>query len=807
MRQRPISTAPLLRRRSPELRTLLKLGAALTLSVGLVACGGSSDPAPSRVAQARFGTMQALDVSRVSVLNQDGKELYAQSLNCEQVLNCRMPLPNYVPPTQLSFKLYDTKNQLVSVSDVYRTDQDSFYLPYSDTMLGTYLFRSYAKLYDVTPMQLSVQLAKFFQNTENLDGTPDHFIELGKLYQKVRQDPKLGYSEAEFYAELKKRLDSNVVLKPGYIHSNDEPVVTVARLATSMASATAEPAASCPPGLEVVAEVASEYGKFIPYVGDAVGKFIGKAIGASVNGACDQSDKMVEQLTEINAKLDEIKKQIQELEAKVVALGYRIEQLQEAVYQQLEGTALGRFYDDYNKIASYTSTYHNMLNPLGKAPYKNLGDYAKKNGGLKQSNFGSGTALYALLRSLAVQNQSFKGLALKSNLDSLATAIKLKCEDETQIIGDVVDKRGRCNLLLGMITSEFSQAQAQLALLMKDEIAMIYQEYQTANATDRNWIELTFVSPFTAGWDTAQVEVNQTLTSNLSQFGSALGGSYVPVLKGLAGSVQLGLNLSATCRTDDTPDVAAVSAWYPNESPAHLTAHCYNDGKMVKSKLQYSASDEGSLYRNILGVPVVARTSDRFTDRNTLWTQTGPVNTQYEPWDDHSKNGLTVKLNPTQFKVNNEPFPPKWIMSPMTSYTYAETCHTVFCKSGGGGSRYVMLKDLSLPADSFEYFTSRLDANEVGEQYIAATVSYTTPAGTGADNSTTIVWQVELQDDVQHNYNGYRHPFQSLWRLRCLTADCSVDGNDLKFANNSAVGRVSLTGARDGWKSFVISRY
>lgn len=807
MKQSPITLRRSMRQPAPKLKSLLKLGAAMTLVIGLVACGGS-DPATSRVAQARFGDMKALNASKVSVFDQNGKELYAQGLDCELVVNCRMQLEDYKPPAQLSFKLFNPQNQLVSVSDVYRTNQDQFSLSYSDTMMGTYLFRMYAARYGVTPAELSIQLASFFINAKNTDGTPDHFLELGKLYQQVRQDPTLGYGEIAFYEELKKRLDSHFVLPPDYLNSPVEPVVSVAspRL---LASAKA---ASCPPALEVMVEVASDYGKYIPYVGEAVGKFFGKLIGATVSKACDESEKIVDQLSEISTKLDEIQEQIHELDAKVVALGYSLEQLKVAVYQVLEGTALGRFYDDLNKIDSYTNMYRHMLNPRPGVEYKNLSEFVKKNGGLKKSTF-DGTKLFTLLSNTAGQNETFKGLALKSNLDSLATAIKLKCEDETQIKGDVVEQRGRCNMMLGRIASEFSQAQTQLSLMMKDEIAMINAAYLTANADDRKWIELNFVSPFSAGWDTAQTEVNQTLEKNLGEFGSALGSSFVPVLKGLPGSVQLGLIMYAGCRSDESTTTPAVSAWYPNESDPYLTAHCYNNGKMVKSKLQYDAKqgfEVVSRYKNVLGVPVFV-TNDL---PHTAWFDTGmpdsPSGTTV-PDLNPAKNSLAVKWDPILFMLNNESWPHSGTVSPYNSFELYENCKlNIYCKSMTN-TRYIMRKESSLSVDGFEYFTSRINSRNIptfgNDYYITATISYTVPAGKGIDSGTTLIWQVELQDSELTGYEyGTPHPFTSQWRLRCVSADCSVDGDHLRFKHNSSVSRVSLEGPRDGWKSFVISR-
>jgi hypothetical protein len=792
---------------TPVMPNWLKRGAALALSLGLVACGGASVE-PARVAQARFSGMETLSVSRISVLDQDGRELYAQRMDCETQASCRMELLDYSPPEQLSFKLYNADAQLVSVSDVYRTDRNSFALSHSDTMLGTYLFRTYAARYAVSPLQLSVQLATFFQAVENLDGTPDHFNELGRLYQTTRQDPERAYGELAFYAELKKRLDQHEVLRPDYMPADDaEPLQPASQ--RLMAAASTDTQASCPGWLQAITEVAGEYGKFIPYVGEGVGKFMGKALSASAGAACDQSDKMVEQLTEINSKLDEIQEQLHELDAKVVALGYRVEQLQKAVYDSIQNTALGRFYDDYNKIVSYTSTYHNMLNPLGKAPYTNLSDYVQKNGGLKQSKFGSETALYALLRSMAAQNQSFKGLALKSNLDSLANAFRLKCEKTADMSGNVAEQRGMCNLLLATITAQFSEAQNQLALLMKDEVAMVHQQYLAASSSDKAWIELTFVSPFIAGWDGAQTEVNNTLKANLEQFGNALGNSFVPVLQDLPTNVNAGLSFTASCRSEDETQ-PAISAWFPNnDKKPYAVVHCYNAGRMVKSKFYYNADDAWEKYKNILGVPVVERTSGKFTDRSTTWTQTGSDVLIYNPSDEAGENGLAVKLDPKLFAVNNQPLWPKWIMEPYATHIYAERCDSPACKETvDGGQRYVMKKLQS--ADGIDQFTSRLDATKSNydepNDYIAATVSYTVPAGKGVESGTTLVWQVELRDDLSKTYN-YAHPYQSQWRLRCLTADCSASDDHLVFENNDQAGRITLEGLKNSWKSFVVKPY
>jgi hypothetical protein len=121
-------------------------------------------------------------------------------------------------------------------------------------------------------------------------------------------------------------------------------------------------------------------------------------------------------------------------------------------------------------------------------------------------------------------------------------------------------------------------------------------------------------------------------------------------------------------------------------------------------------------------------------------------------------------------------------------------------------TRYIMRKESNLSIDGFEYFTSRISARSDTNDYITATISYTVPAGKAIDSGTTLVWQVELKDSALTDKNNPPHPFTSQWRLRCVSADCSVDGDHLRFKHNSSVSRVSLEGPREGWKSFVIGR-
>lgn len=769
------------------------LGVVAIASLAGCGGGGGSDVLPTRTAQAKFSNMSALAATSVVAEDDTGKALYTSSIDCTQ--SCQLTMPNYVPPARLTFKLFNRDGKLVSAHNILKTDRDYFAAPHTDVMLGAYLFKEFVRRYGISTSSLTVKLDAFFAKNRSPDGTTDSFEELGMLYAAWRTTN--GYGETGFYSELKSRLDSEYILEPSYFASapSTPPVM----------SSPPNVGGSCPWWGSLLGKSADVFGKFIPYVGENVGEAIGKGISEVAGEACDESSAIVDQLSEVNAKLDAIDQKLDVINAKVNALGYDIQTLSNAVYDVLNLTAQIHYRDALLNISNSLSLYRNLLGNN----YSSLVDYAQKNGGL--AALSTDLTAIKLLNSIGQQNQSFKTLADATTLRAIAAVLANKCADTSKMRGDVITQRGECNLVLANITTEYLQAQSSLALMMKDQVAMvnaaILLSANPASITDR------YTSPFVANWGQAQAEINTTLNKNISTFTQLLGDSFVEVTKDIPASVKLAVGFSAHCT--DANGIMAASSWYPNESRPYLVTHCYNGGNIVKSKFFYEGADTTmSQYINAMGV-VVNKSRNDITDRSTPWQKAGVSGYARQLPSDPQSRGFTVKLDPQYFTVNNAAYPPSWLLEPGANNSFPESCYstdTTYCDTLPEHIRYV-LKQAAMPTDGYSYFTSRIfehswdisstnRGNVTGKTDLFTTFAYT-PQGanksTDPDADTTLVWQVQLGTSGSE---GYYHD----WRLRCITADCSVDGNKLRFYGHKKVSTVSLDGSTAGWKTFTITR-
>lgn len=587
---------------SPSRQRFFSLTLGVATLAALAACGGSGDEETTkRMAQARFNGMASVEAIRVVVENEAGKELYAGAINCVQAEQCHLFMPDYVPPGALSFKFYNKEGQLVSASTFLAADRDHFHVPHSDVMLGAYLFKGFARQYEMNPQDLAVKLDGFFSKVDSPDGAPDNFEELGMLYTKVRVEK--GYDEGRFYSELKTRLGSHYVLPPSYFQPS----------AGAVASPTAAVKAefgNCPWWASGLGKAADAFGKFIPYVGEKWGEAIGKSLAATVDVGCDESSNILDQISKANEKLDAIQAKLDQMDAKIDALGYDLRSLTNAVYDVMNLTAQINYRRALLDITTSTNTYGNLLG----GQYTSLADYAQKKGGLAAQ--GQDTTLVKLLNDIGKQNQALKMLADETTLTAIGKVLANQCADASKIRGDVVAERGQCNLVLARLTAEFVQAQTSLAMLMKDEVATVNAAIQSSSnpqaITDR------YTSPFSANWDKAQDEVNTTLKSNLATFNRALGTGFINVTEGLPAGVAYGIGFAAGCL--DAKNTLSVSAWYPHASAPYVVTHCYNGGRYVKSKYFYDKDSEKSIavdaYANVLGVVVNKKRTD-ITDRST----------------------------------------------------------------------------------------------------------------------------------------------------------------------------------------------
>lgn len=782
----------------PQFHRLL-LGAIAASA--LASCGGNTEP-EGRTATTTFVNLTPLQPTRVVVEDGSGKQLYESPVACASGQPCSLVMANYEPPSSLQFKLYNAKGQLVSYSQTFSTDRDYFTVQHRDVMLGAHLFDGLAKAEGMDPAHLAVKLDGLFAHVDSPDGTSDQFEELGMLYAKLRAER--GYDEARFYTEVHARLNSNYVLPPAFFGA-PAPVAA--------SPATAKEQAKCPSWLAAVTKIAGDYGKYIPYVGNDVGKFIGKSVSAATEAACDESSEILDQISKVNEKLDEIKAQLDVIDKKIDVLGFKIDDIKMAVGEVLRLSAVLPYKQAQSDLEADITTYGNVL---GNSRRTNLVAYVEGNGGL--ASFNNDTAMGKMLRNIASQKANLSKMADRDVLSAMATYLSTSCgRDYTQLgaSDDVVAVRAKCNLMLTRMTTEFSETQRKAALLLKDEIMVIHRAIQAAR--DPESLRRIYVSPFPGvDWDQAQAEVNKLLQSNLDTFAQVLGSRHIELVSGMPAGIVYGVLFDASCR--DASNAPTINAWYPNLDKPFVTTYCYNGGRYVKSRHYYDKAGAGTVApgsrANVLGVVVNKERTD-VTDRSTPWQQAGIRGYTTAIPSDPQTRGLAFKLDPQRFTVSNADYPPKWVLETGATTQYLENCWSTFtgqCEefARSGQFRYV-LKQEPATGDGYSYFTSRHyetswdnGASNRGhvtsdKKNLFATFAYTLPRSGSGDDDMTLVWQVELAGG-----GAGKGAFYNNWRLRCITADCSVSGDALNFDTPTRTRTVSVNGGTAAWKSFTV---
>lgn len=783
----------------PLRRRRMALFSSALLVLTLAACGGGGNDAPAtRTAHAYFSNLTDVAATQVRVVNEAGAQMYSGGVSCGDSGSCELTMANYNPPGKLSFLFYNDSNQLVTASEALFTDRDAFSVGHSHAMLGTYLFKGMVKKYQLDPQDLSTRLSAFFINVDSPDGQTDDFEELGMLYTKKRLEN--GFDEDRFYTELKAALDAHVVLRPSYFGAQTVTPAGVMALATEVKK--------CPWYASALGKSAEVFGKFIPYVGEKVGEAIGKTIDAAADVTCDEENNTQELVEEANKKLDEIQKKLDLMDSKIDAMGISLAEVRNAVYDVMNLTAQINYRGALQNIVNSTNIYRNLLG----TKYKNLSDYAAKNGGL--AGMSRDTTVVKLLTDIGNQKKAFETLGDRTTLESMAKVLENKCSDISKMTGDVVATRGQCNLTLAKLATEYSQSQAAMAMLLKDEILMVNTAISAASNPET--ITSKYTSPFNSNWANAQAEVNTKLNENMTAFTGALGESYVEVIKGIPGGAKAAISFSASCNDGKVSPTPNISAWQPNATEPYVETYCYNSGRMVKSSFYYESNISGNdgltKYANVLGVVVKIADNSAVTDRATPWEKAGLADLYTPVANEDYNRGLAMKLATKNFRVFNGDTP-KWLMEPGADHFYDERCAYAWddyrCATYER-VRYALKKLESLTADGYEYYSSRYREDTIwtsAHQDIFATVSYTPDASAArlnSDDGKTIVWQVQVVGGKSGQY--FDGPYKNSYRLRCITPDCSVEGNKLKFNNNKSVRYVSVSGGANEWKTFKIER-
>lgn len=141
-------------------------------------------------------------IDHINILNESGQVLFKSTagLNCINNQNCNVDINGLITTDTMIAKLYNAKNQLVSMVKLKDNSQKLKYtIVYAnDTIFGTQLFKNLIVAENLSRETVVEQLTKFFNNG---DYKISIFTELGAYYSEQLAKGRI-HNETEFYKLL-----------------------------------------------------------------------------------------------------------------------------------------------------------------------------------------------------------------------------------------------------------------------------------------------------------------------------------------------------------------------------------------------------------------------------------------------------------------------------------------------------------------------------------------------------------------------------------------------------------------------------
>lgn len=756
-------------------------------------------------------------VARVEVLDPQDTVVVSAGLSCgtDIAAPCRVDVPFQPQVRRWTVKFFDGDNRLMYAKDQTTTGTRFVDVDARDARgSGPYFFRTFGNRYGYTSQALAQELTSIFPT--QTAGVIDYFDQLENYYQHLRASGKM--DESSFYATLDDKLRNREHLTGSWGEGLTSSVkINECAISTTLGS------------------VFAGVSKLVPNLKE-VGQAIFGAISLLSGNACKvfNSDPS---LSDIKRELDEISKQLTLLTNKVNSLQLSIDELLALMELQVISDSVTSFVRVETALQDSLNSYANMLSTGGT--HASLAGYVSTIGGFNRANVYPGTPLHTLLQGYGQQLDHFNDLADANNpagtgrLYALTYALGQKCAQSSRIAGDVIAARNNCNLLLAQLTARFLQVQTSMALALKDQANLIATEAARTGA-DMQWFNTVWVSPVAGHprWADVPAYIDTLFQRNAQAGATALAAGFIEALHDFPADLSNGLSrvgcINASGRAEPV-------AWYVNSATPdadfgrYITTECPFNGGYVRSDFRYGTAFKTSDLRLVLGVLVDSRASQssRFTDRSGNWLVAGSITADQGfanalgatvPGDRFYPDrklfapgswGLAVRLDRARFHVTNQDLLASGVdlNRSDTSVKYAESCDWGNYLYWAGNYRYVMRETpVAWYDDGNAYFTSRLQEDNYcqsrGNEYLAATLSYTADANTPA-----LVWQVEVTKSHWLYYSGpllLRPPYRNQWRLRCVTDECSANGNSLVFKSRGQTRTVTLVGDIDSWKTFQI---
>jgi hypothetical protein len=587
-------------------------------SLGLSGCGGGSsnsttpNSASKTIVDVDNGSK--FDYASIAILNQDGKTVFSDQLNCaSRAVNC---FANVNEDINAGFTLLfkDANQRLVGAVVLAKSANKYLGLEPSAMSMGLYLMLKLStELASESQMSwdsLNQRTLTFFTNYDSPDGTADPFEEIGEYY--ASQLAKGVKSEREFLDAFKLRLlnwdvaeNSELPNQTSFTASLFERFWALFNKDTfSLVSPAHAQTNKCAPALKTFLSLAGNLGKVIPVVGEGVA-----GAGKMASSYCDTTG---DKLKEISTQLEVLQKSIQDV-------AVSLSQISAFLFNEAANKKTAEFQNLVADADNLKTQYKRFLVDNGNVT--SLQEFFVKAGGWDQGIRKGGKVLAEILNYPYQSPINTKGLYTRiievssfAEFDTYLSALKNRCDQlNTSSAENFIVTRQKCNNLI-LANSAMLVAAQGIALPIIQDIYTTLRTYQTQA---QNTYPLPNGLNSYASAHADAVQNFSTQQSNMiDRHKSAIGSiGFFDAFAGLNTSLMAALT-SRQCNQSgtDRSNFPQIIGWYAptlNSTQNYIETECKVGNISQRVKARYYPSLQGDRVdandvANVLGVPVAA---------------------------------------------------------------------------------------------------------------------------------------------------------------------------------------------------------
>ena len=601
--------------------TIKPLLALTLLSILLVitGCGGSSNSTTPNSASKTIvdiDNVSKFDYASITILNQDGKTVFSDQLNCSsRAVNC---FANVNEDINAGFNLLfkDANQRLVSAVVLAKPAGEYLGLEPSALSTGLYLMLKLStELASESQMSwdsLNQRTLTFFTNYDSPDGTADPFEEIGDYY--ASQLAKGTKSEREFLDAFKLRLLNWDVAENNELPNQTSFTASLYKrfwalfnedTFTLVSTAHAQ-SNKCAPALKTFLSLAGNLGKVIPVAGEGIA-------GAAKLGSsyCDGSGN---QLKDISTQLEVLQKSVEKV-------AVSLSQLSAFLFNEAANNKTAEFQKLADDAENLKKQYKRFLVDNGNV--KSLQEFFVKAGGWNQGIQTGGIRLNAILNY--PNNADSKGLYNSimattsfADFDTYLSALKNRCDQlNTSSTENFILTRQKCNNVI-LANSAMLVAAQGIALPIFQDIYTTLRTYQTQ--AQNTYLLPNGLNSYASAHADAVQNFSTQQGNMIDRYKRAVGSiGFFDAFTGLNTSLMTALT-SRQCNQSgtDRSSFPAIIGWFApttNDKQNYIETECKIGNISQRVKARYYTGDQGNVDANdvvnILGVPVAAAYADR----------------------------------------------------------------------------------------------------------------------------------------------------------------------------------------------------